>query len=91
VSADEKERDVYGPTEVPRPHSDCPQNEGNEIVVCAPAPVENDKYRLGPQIPQSPTAMEQLSKKLEVKLGPVTITPADHPKGGAGIGAHIKF
>jgi len=94
VSAERNEREVYGPTEVPRPQSDCPQTESNEIVVCAPSKVDDPaRDRLGPPISPSPTAMEQLSKKLQIKLGPVDANLASGAtrSGSPWVGVRLKM
>jgi hypothetical protein len=54
----------------------CPEAKDNEIIVCAPKEDDPARDRLGPPIPNPPTAMEQLSEKLDVKLGPVDTHPA---------------
>jgi hypothetical protein len=75
AAARENGRAVYGPTELPRPRAACPPASDGEIEVCAPVPVENEKYRLGSPLPPSPTAMEELARKLRWRVGPLEFTP----------------
>ena len=71
----ESQRQVYGPTEIAPPPRACPPAPEGEIEVCAPVPVENDKYRLGPPVPSAPNAMEELANKLRWRVGPLEFTP----------------
>ena len=54
----------------------------DEIVVCARTDVDPARDRLGPPVPDAPTAAEELKRKMHLKIGPGDVQAA----AGAGTG-----
>ena len=94
--AEEEKPTVYGPPDeqnsAPRePEGEsCPQVSANEIVVCAP--IDSDRYLLGPDLPTRGTAMDDFGEAIRrIKIGPVELDPDLRPRDSAGIGVRIRF
>jgi hypothetical protein len=66
----------------------CAAPATDEIVVCAPVYDDPARDRLGPPVPDPPTAMEEFTRKLHVKLGPGQLGPAN---GIVGVAFTLKF
>jgi hypothetical protein len=76
----------------------CPEAKGSEIVVCAPREDDPARDRLGAAVPEAPTAMEALKRKMTVSLGPVHAGPAigvspgiPEPAPYVGVKVGVKF
>lgn len=71
----------------------CPQSSPDVIVVCAPE--DGERYRYSPAGPPPPTAMEEMSDTLSVKVGPVegklVQMPTLHGEPSIGVRARIRF
>jgi len=96
----ERERQVWLAAPHPAAHAaePCPEAKGSEIVVCARREDAPARDRLGAPIPDSPTAMEELKRKMTVPLGPAQAHPTSGvspgipdaaPYGGVTVG--VKF
>lgn len=72
---------------------ECPRSSPGEIVVCAPE--DGEKYRYRPADPSSPTAMQEISDKLRLTLGPVegdiVQMPTLHGAPSIGVRFRIRF
>lgn len=89
-AAIEGEKEVYGPvdTETASVEQTCEDSGEGEIVVCGAR--NDDQYRVKTGVPPPPTAMEELAKKLQFKIGPAELLPGG-PNGSVGIGIRIRF
>ncbi len=78
-----------------RPAEPCPEATAGEIVVCAAREDDPARDRLGPPLPDAPTAMEVLSRAMDVKIGPAEIHPTTSKgvegEAVAGVSVRIKF
>jgi hypothetical protein len=72
----------------PPPPEPCAAPTSDEIVVCAPVYDDPARDRLGPPLPDPPTAMEELNRKLHVKIGPGQLGAAN---GIIGVAFTLKF
>lgn len=93
----ERERQVWVVDALPKRHerAPCPEAKGDEIVVCAAREDDPARDRIGKPLPDPPTAMEEMSRKMHVKIGPADVHPTSFrdAAGGptVGVSMTIKF
>jgi hypothetical protein len=74
----------------PRVAEPCAEANGDEIVVCAPVYDDPARDRIGPTLPDPPTAMEEIKAKLHTRIGPADVGVVSGVNW-VGVGVRIKF
>jgi hypothetical protein len=91
----ERRRWVVPVRPAPRAAEPCPAAKGSEIVVCARREDDPARDRMGAPIPDAPTAMQVLNRKMHVRIGPAEIHPASgkgvEGEAVVGVTVRIKF
>lgn len=96
IDFDLRRAEAFDPAEV-RPlriwAGDCGVENGDEIVVCGRLgrDAEAQRYRIGPLLPDPPTAMDELGDALSTSLGPLEIGSIRQPDGTRRFGIGMKF